>query len=34
MAGKIIRLPQITERLPEAVSAIARKAAFDVEAVE
>jgi len=36
MAAKIVikynRLPQIAERLPEAVSAIVRKAAFDVEA--
>lgn len=36
MAGKIVikynHLPRIAERLPEAVSAIVRKAAFDVEA--
>lgn len=36
MAAKIVikynRLPQIAERLPEAVGAIVRKAAFDVEA--
>lgn len=36
MAAKIVikynRLPQIAEHLPEAVSAIVRKAAFDVEA--
>lgn len=36
MAGKIIikynRLPQIAGRLPDAVGAIVRKAAFDIEA--